>query len=113
MGKNVTDQHEYYLYHEENRVHARIKGQPPVVVKEFALDADHGKDIDDLPITANQAAHDFVQSVINPRGLEARKFGKMGFLSPVFLAMVSERCEPVVKAAYAAAGGKSNGNSAG
>jgi len=104
MGKHVTKQHKFYLYHEENRVHARILGQQPVIAKEFPLDADYGKDVDGLPITPFQAAHDFVQKIINPDDVEARKFGKLGFLSPEFLSTVSERCEATVKAAYAAAG---------
>jgi len=103
MAKSITDQHEYYLYHEENRVYARMGDKPRVLVKEFALDADHGKDIDGLPITANQAAHNFVQSIINPDGVGSHTYGKLGFLHPDFLAQVSPRCEATVKAAYAAA----------
>lgn len=104
MSKPLTHQHEHYLYNEENKVFARTLGQERVLAKEFALDADHGKDIDDLPITANQAAYNYVQAVINPDDVDAqRKYGKRGFLHPDFLALVSERCRPVVEAAYAAA----------
>lgn len=75
-----------------------------VMVKEFALDGDHGKDADGKPITASQAAHDYVQAVVNPDKHHHSRYGVLGFLHAEFQGKISANCEKVVTAAYAAAG---------
>lgn len=102
-------QHRYYVYHEENRVMARMEDLPPVVAEEC-----------DTP----QAAHDKVQSVVNPQGLkhddpslcrvtsetfvcpetgeekEREVKTQMGFLHPDFQYAISDNCKDYVVAAY-------------
>ena len=90
----MLKQHEFYVYHSENRVMARMGDQEPVVAK---------------TCKTAQEAHDEVQAIINPQKKLPSDFGKdsigrdMGFHHPDFQNAISGNCEAFVKAAYAAA----------
>lgn len=85
-------QHKYYVYHEGPIVYARMDDLERVEVQ-TCVDA--------------QAAHDKVQSIVNPtmRSFdsfqEVDKLGrKMGFHSKEYQDAISDNCEATVKAAY-------------
>lgn len=104
-------QHEFYVYHDGANVMARRGTLAPVVAKTFpsrkAKDS-NGKEAE----MSAQDAHDFVQTIVNPKGLahdhpslkvEAEGYpGKTGFHHPSFQQAISGNCEAFVKAAYAA-----------
>ena len=83
-------QHEFYVYHEENRVMARRRTEAPVIAEEYE---------------SFQAAHDRVQEIVNPTKAPAAVFGPLGYNNPDYLAKISENCREFVEAAYAKAGG--------
>lgn len=85
----MLKQHEYYVYYQGNLVMARRKAEAPVVAEECA---------------SPQAAHDKVQSIVNPDGVHPTKVGPMGFNEPAWQAAISGKCKAYVEAAYKAAG---------
>lgn len=85
-------QHQFYVYHDENRVMARMGVKEPVVAE---------------TMQTAQEAHDRVQQIINPTGRTADSFEekdaydlKKGFDSFEFQAAISGNCEAYVKDAY-------------
>lgn len=78
-------QHQFYVYHEENRVMARRGSEAPVVAETFET---------------FQEAHDRVQEIVNPTGAPAAVFGPLGYNHPDFQAKISENCQAYVEAAY-------------
>lgn len=107
----MLSQHRYYVYYEGCRVYARMDQCERVLVEECE---------------SPQAAHDKVQSIINPSGRPAQSFweeravvdehgkpifddkGKpimtkvnVGFHAKEFQDAISENCREVVEAAYA------------
>ena len=82
--------HDFYIYHDENRVYAR-RGQDAPVLAQTCADP--------------QAAADFVQSVLNPDDLryDHKSLGGLGFGHRSFQERISPRCQEFVEAAYAAA----------
>ena len=86
-------QFKYYVYHDLNKVFGRMDDLAPVLMKEFALDGNHGKDDEGKPISASQAAHDYMQSIVNPENL------RPGHKGP-YVDNLSDNCESHVKAAY-------------
>lgn len=82
----MLKQHEFYVYYEENRVYARMGEHKPVIAE-----------IMETP----QAAHDKVQSVVNPKGLPSAQIGPKGFNEDSFQKAISDNCRAYVEAAYA------------
>ena len=97
--------YKYIVYYEENRVLAKMDDLDPVLVREFEA----GQDENGRPVSAAQAAHDFVQTVVNPKKFKPEDFGNdslgrcMGFLHPDFQSQISDNCKALVLAAYDAA----------
>lgn len=88
----MLNQHQYYVYHEENRVMARMGDNEPVVAE---------------TLDTAQAAEMKVQTIVNPEGKKPDDFAevnaaghKLGFLSKEFQDAISPNCEAYVKAAY-------------
>lgn len=88
----MLKQHEFYVYHDENRVMARMGEQAPVVAE---------------TLETPQAAHDKAQAIINPTGKAAADFKEIdtlgrekGFHSAEFQDAISGNCEAYVKTAY-------------
>ena len=83
-------QHQFYVYHEENRVMARKRGEAPVVA---------------LTLESAQDAHDKVQEIVNPDGIkhDDPSLEGIGFHHLSFQAKISENCREFVEAAYAKA----------
>jgi hypothetical protein len=84
----MLTQHEFYVYHDENRVYARRREEEAVLARTL-----------DTP----QDAHDLVQSIVNPDGLHCKhkSLGEKGFHHPSFQEAISENCREFVEAAYA------------
>ncbi len=79
-------QHEFYVYYNGDRVMARWGDRPAVVAEQCATP---------------QAAHDAVQSIVNPQGLRHDQVNpRLGFNDPEWQAGLSGRCEAYVRAAY-------------
>lgn len=95
----MLKQHEYYVYYQGNLVMARRKAEAPVVAEECA---------------SPQAAHDKVQSVVNPHARPASYYRRhdksgqvqsdLGYHDPAFQGAISDNCKAYVEAAYKAAG---------
>lgn len=97
----MLSQHEYYVYHDETTVFARMRDLAPVVLKKCA--------------STDEAAL-LVESIVNPKRLRSdefhdtkkNRFGdtvRLGLLSKGFQDMISKNCKAAVEAAYAAAEG--------
>ena len=87
----MLKQHQFYVYHQENRVYARRGKEEPVLLEAC-----------DTP----QAAADLVQSIVNPTFVSERHpaFAGMGYVHPAFQAKISDNCRAAVETAYAAVG---------
>lgn len=88
----MLKQHAFYVYHDGNKVMARMGDNAPIVAE---------------TLDTAQAAYDKVQSIINPTGRAPDSFAetnaagqKMGFLSKEYQDAISPNCEAYVKAAY-------------
>lgn len=108
-------EHQFYVYHQGEKVFARRRNEEPVLSETLA---------------SPQAAHDFIQKVVNPTGIHHSKYDKFetrrvkvkneetgaeeeqevevnvgkGYNDPEFQASISANCEKYVNEAYAKAG---------
>lgn len=77
--------HKYYVYHDDNKVFARMEDKEPILLKEFETSGE---------------AYTAVQSVLNPDSKDCLFWGPEGFNSKAFQESISGSCEKIVKAAY-------------